>query len=118
MHLFDYWKEALGLLFKIENFKLQQSFAQKSKNCFACAIIFVQNTLSLPFKTKKYFATYCIVNSGFRPVGHGPPMGHRGILQWATERFGLKKSYLHDELFIPLHCQKACRKLRRMASSV
>ena len=49
-------------------------------------------------------------------MGHGPPVGHRRILQWATEQFGLKKSYLHDELFIPWHCQKACRKLRWMAS--
>ena len=39
------------------------------------------------------------------------PVGHRSILQWATEQFGLKKSYLHDELFIPWHCQKACRNL-------
>ena len=28
-------------------------------------------------------------------------VGHRSILQWATKQFGLKKSYLHNELFIP-----------------
>ena len=27
-------------------------------------------------------------------------MAHR----WATEHFGLKKSFLHDELFIPMSC--------------
>ena len=35
-------------------------------------------------------------------MGHGPPVGHRSTLQWATEHFGLKKSYLHDELLIDL----------------
>ena len=28
--------------------------------------------------------------------------------------FAVKKSYLHNELFIPWHCQKSCRKLRWM----
>ena len=33
-----------------------------------------------------------------------------------TEHFDLKKLYLHDELFLPWHSQKACRGLRWMAS--
>ena len=37
-----------------------------------------------------------IYTSGFQPVDL------KSILQWTTEYFGLKKSYLLDELFIDL----------------
>ena len=46
-----------------------------------------------------------IYSSGFQP------MGHRSILQWATEQFGLKKSYLHDELFCSLTLPESLQKV-------
>ena len=47
--------------------------------------------------------SYLAYNSGFQPVGYGPPVGHKSILQLATEHFGLKKSYLHF-FFLEITC--------------